>query len=640
LGLGLFAVGLSACDDAAPPSTIAVWPALSIGRIEPGVALPGTRLRIFATGLVPNDVARYEVTLAGQVDRGGAGVDVRIVAAATRVSPELLEVPLEGTLGAALHNETGNFSGLITLVRTPLAADANAVATINRPCELVLARGLTPLATSFSATELYPGDTLVVAGDGLLLPGEGTSLVRFDGTFKSDDDERAIDGLVVPGVTATSDELADPAHPLTRTSLRFALTPDVLGIRPGRFKGTLTLVNVHNDGRETMSGPIDPGALNVRAPVLSSISPTAASRGQIITVSGRGLLPADGLAQTATLLLLEGVFSPRRGVAEAYDGVSAIVIYPEEIALGRATAVLRVTVLDDGRLAGLGANAGHFVGTLTPLVLAGPDAVEGPPLPIDFQVLSPRQVVHIRFLPGFADALVRFGLLAERANVEKRIMDVLERDYAGFNVTFTYVAPTDFAEYAVVEVGGEDPNGTKLFGLDNTAGKDSGNLRFDDVIGGFNAETREQNFAAYGGIFASELMNLSPAIGDSELVSARFDDIFRPVVPELGGRPARVGEAAATDARGVAVAAAVRALGNLLGTTITHEVGHSLGLTAIEGRYHNEGDTPNWIMDAGQFRPFEERAEIDGFGPAVFEPYNREYLQSILPLDPAGDPPR
>ena len=143
---------------------------------------------------------------------------------------------------------------------------------------------------------------------------------------------------------------------------------------------------------------------------------------------------------------------------------------------------------------------------------------------------------------------------------------------------------------------------------------------------------RAQNFAAYGGIFASELLNLSARLGASELASPRFDDVFREVLPELGGKPAKVGESRRFDERGAAIVSAVRVLGNLLGSTITHEVAHSLGLTALDGRYHNEGDTPNWIMDAGQFRPFEERAEIDGFGPAVFEPYNREYLLGILPL--------
>ena len=37
-------------------------------------------------------------------------------------------------------------------------------------------------------------------------------------------------------------------------------------------------------------------------------------------------------------------------------------------------------------------------------------------------------------------------------------------------------------------------------------------------------------------------------------------------------------------------------------------------------------------MDAGIYRPFEERAEIDGYTPATFSPVNREYLEMILPL--------
>ena len=614
-----------ACDDEAAPSTVALWPQLSIGRIEPAVALPGTRLRIFANGLVPT-LATYEVGFTGDVD----GTPVSHGLPATMLSDALIEVPLGGTLTTGA-SEASTFTGMIALRRT--AVDTNLPAAVTqRPVTLALARTLTPSITSFSATDLYLGDELVVMGDGFLLPGEGTSLVQFDGTFTSDE-ARPVVGLVVPGIAATSASLADVGTPLTRTRLTFAMTPDVFGIRPGTFTGTLSVVNVHADGTTTQSAALDPGPLAVRAPVLSSVTPLAASRGQIITVLGRGLLPSDGLAQTATVLLLEGVFTPRRGVAEAYDGVSAIVIYPDIVA-GIATAVLRVTVAEDGRLVGLGANAGRFVGTLTPLVLAGPDAVEGPPLPIDFRVLSPRQVVHIRFLPGFSDALVRFGLLAERAAVERRVLEVLERDYAGFNVSFTYDEPTHFAEFAVVEVGVQDPNGTKLFGLDNTAGKDSGNVRFDDVIGGFNAETRDQNFAAYGGVFASELLNLSPSLDDNDLASPRFDDIFASVVPELGGVPARLGESLVLDDRGQQISEAVRVLGNLLGSTITHEVAHSLGLTAIAGRYHNDGDTPNWIMDAGQFRPFEERAEIDGQGPGVFEPFNRDYLQSILPVDP------
>ena len=56
------------------------------------------------------------------------------------------------------------------------------------------------------------------------------------------------------------------------------------------------------------------------------------------------------------------------------------------------------------------------------------------------------------------------------------------------------------------------------------------------------------------------------------------------------------------------------------------------GLAAIDGQFHHLGDNPGWIMDSGSARPFEERAEIDGAGPAVFSPQNRAYLEQILPL--------
>ncbi len=66
---------------------------------------------------------------------------------------------------------------------------------------------------------------------------------------------------------------------------------------------------------------------------------------------------------------------------------------------------------------------------------------------------------------------------------------------------------------------------------------------------------------------------------------------------------------------------------------MVHEVGHSLGLTAIEGEYHNIGDNDGWIMDSGNYRPFSERAEIDGNGSPVWAPFDRDYLERILPTD-------
>jgi len=621
--LGLTLVAMSACEGT-PEEGGALYPELTVWGVEPTVVVPGSTLTIGAEGLVPAAVASYRARFDGRVGGGGAPVGLEV--AATLEGDALVVVVPEALVASAAGS---SFEGALTITRD--TDDPAGDDTTTRSLSLQVRARLTPFAASLEAGELRPGDRVRVRAGDLLLPGEGTTLVRLDGELALElGGRRSIDALYVP---------VDPPEAATREEATFTLTPDLLGILPGALSGELRLVNVHRDGVETTSAPLVIGPVPLLRPELALVTPTRASRGQRITVEGRGLLPADGLLQTATIFLLEGVFEPRRQLSQLFEGASAIAIYPDDIAGNTtATAVLRTVIGPDGRPSGLGAIAGRFVGRLTPLVLAGPDAVAGRPLPLTFEVLNPRQVVHIRFLPGFATALARFGLLAERRAIEARILEVLARDYAGINIGFTYETPTDYVEHSVVEVGGDDPNGTGLFGLDNTEGKDVGNLRFDDVIGGFNAATRAGNFAAYGGICVAELVNLSPTLGASELASPRFDDIFGEVLPELGGTPAKVGESTRFDPRGAAIVRAVRVLGNLIGSTITHEVGHSLGLTAIEGRYHNEGDTPNAIMDAGQFRPFEERAEIDGQGPAVFEPFNRLYLESVLPLDPEGSP--
>jgi len=165
-----------------------------------------------------------------------------------------------------------------------------------------------------------------------------------------------------------------------------------------------------------------------------------------------------------------------------------------------------------------------------------------------------------------------------------------------------------------------------LLGLDNTKDKDVGNLRWDDVLGGYNGESAAAGYHPYGGVFVESLLQFSPTLGDpgSGMVSRRFDDVFGAFVPSLGGVPFASGERRD-------VAEAVRVLGNLIGTTASHELGHALGLAAVDGEVHNVGDEPDRIMDAGMYRPFEERAELDGQGPAVFAPHNWTYLYEILP---------
>ena len=71
---------------------------------------------------------------------------------------------------------------------------------------------------------------------------------------------------------------------------------------------------------------------------------------------------------------------------------------------------------------------------------------------------------------------------------------------------------------------------------------------------------------------------------------------------------------------------------------MAHEIAHSLGLADPEGSlFHNNADKPNHLMDSGNARPFEERANLLGRGPEIFCDENYRYLRKILP-SPEVDP--
>ena len=60
--------------------------------------------------------------------------------------------------------------------------------------------------------------------------------------------------------------------------------------------------------------------------------------------------------------------------------------------------------------------------------------------------------------------------------------------------------------------------------------------------------------------------------------------------------------------------------------------GNSLGMALGESS-HNLGDNDREIMDSGQNRSFEERAELDGYldRPSGFSEEHQKYLGEILP---------
>jgi hypothetical protein len=250
-------------------------------------------------------------------------------------------------------------------------------------------------------------------------------------------------------------------------------------------------------------------------------------------------------------------------------------------------------------------------------------------------------------MPSYIESLSQFGLTAMDAQIRKRVLQVSMRDYLGSNVEFRLDQPTDFAVYAQVDIVGPDPNDLGLLGYDNTPGKDVGNERLFDRIGGVNATTQSDGYPGFGGVFTEQFLGFSahpgPSVDKLPISSPNFDAIFDPLRVEGNGEavsPSEVANAPIIDDgsicpsgdRSTQIGCAVFVLGNLIGSTLTHEVGHSLGLADPKGDlFHDIGDAPNRLMDSGDARPFEERGQLMGQGPSVFCDDEFTYLRSIMP---------
>ena len=397
--------------------------------------------------------------------------------------------------------------------------------------------------------------------------------------------------------------------------------------------------------------PAGPQALTVtlRKPEVLSISPTQASLGQFVEVQGGGFIGDAG--DEVTLLHLTGTFQPAGAPAAAVDlklvprfvrGPTVRYVLDEADALGKVLDLRRVF--------------GTFTGKVAPIVRKGTDEVVGDATPVTLTIAPLKQVVYVRFLSSYVDSLRLYGLAGADADVRKRVLAVAARDYAGVNVEFRDATPTDFALYSQVDVAGPDPNNLGLLSYDNTPGKDVGNERLFDRLGGVNAATQSDGFPGYGGVFTEQFLGFSthpaPSVARLPVDSNLFDGVFDPLRPETGtpvaSTEARNGSSVLEGGgicpadprdRQAVIACGVFVLGNLIGSTLTHEIGHSLGLADPTGElFHDPGDAPNRLMDAGDGRPFEERAELAGQGPAVFCDDEFTYLRSIL-AGAAAPPP-
>lgn len=613
---------------------------LGLTSVAPAVVLPGSVLRVQGSSFLDEPLGISWLHLSGSFDGRTIGLDLP----ATFVDFDQLEVPIGDPAYAVLGARKGRFEGLTSVVvdfvpdgsrhQSPgLSQSIEFVETLRPELDEVLDDGT-----------IWVNDEIPVRGEGFLLGGaEGTTYAVIEGCFLAEGDTDCVD-------VGTAEVPVVPAEPFSREEGFFAFSPSIAGIHPGRFEGRVLLRNEHESG-EILESDKRPVVYELLATSIDDVG-SGGSLGQYIDVPGKGFVGGEDASDGLTVLRLTGEFFPDESIGGVQ--VPPIDVIPDFVS-GRLVQyvineedALGIALENQG---GVRYARGAFDGTVQAVIAYGSEELVGPATPITFRIEPVKQVVWLHFNPSYVESLRKFGLRALDQRIRDRVIEVLERDYESINVEIRTEEPTDYKLYATVEIHGPDPNGLGLLGYDNTPGKDRNNERLFDRIGGVNALTQEDGYAGFGGVFIESIFTFSqhPIDGISaEAPSPLFDQVFDPFRPDQGGTPVssadEVGEGIAVLTNGngcptsgdrqLQAACAVWALGSLIGTTTSHELGHSLGLADPTGTsFHNIGDGPNRLMDSGGGRPFEERAELMGQGPSVFCSRAYDYLREVLPTD-------
>ena len=614
---------------------------MSIQSVNPPLVLPGSLIVVKGTGFVPDTIGQTRIVIRGSL--GGATAQVTM--GARYISPIRLEAEWPSADAAGLPVQEGIFSGEVKVE----ADEDDTLTHISDTYGIALdvRASLEPSVSQVGQGVGFVNDEIQLEGAGFLLGGfEGSSVALLEGCFR-------------PGNGATchplppSEVSAAPTGEFDRRHLAFPFAPRIAGIQAGTFEGTLRIAN--RQGQAAAYVEAQTGVQSLTYELLptevTGVSPSLASLGQYVDVQGSGFIGAPAITADPsagdTTLELEGTFRAEGGTKDSPVAVSLV---PEFVS-GHLVRYVLDEQDDLGQSMDLRQSAGEFTGTILPVVQYGADTLRGNPTAVQFSIGHVKQVVWLNFLPSYLGSLRHFGLRPVDQRIRDRVLAAARRDYRGLNVEFRLEKPSDFAQYAQVDLSGPDPNGVGLLGYDNTPGKDKDNSRLYDKIGGVNATTQEGGYPGYGGVFVESFFGFSTHPGmlakGLDGATAVFDQLFDPFRPDVGGEPVRATDLASVEIpvlasgegcpaiaadRSTQIACAVFALGSMIGTTMTHEVAHSLGLADPYGEeFHNMGDGANRLMDGGQFRTFNERAELAGEGPAVFCDEDFVYLQKILP---------
>ncbi len=500
-----------------------------------------------------------------------------------------------------------------------------------------------PAIDAFSLPAAFPGQLIEVTGKNFLRPEEGATLAVVDGAVTySNGDTREVTSAEIELVWDDS-----------RTRAYFPLRPDVFGVQVMNFDGSVSFLNRLSSAQEFPGNALESLVFEMQPPFIATFNPDAGSRGQLIQINGRGMVPnADSDAFFGMIFRFEGTLRYDDGESLNLEGERALERSPDRV-LNDSVAEMAVwyeIVERPGQLGlydltGLGAKPGVFEGSITPIAFDQWGEQIGEGFVGTFEVLPTKQMVHIKYLPSFSKGLEKYGVQNVEFEIRRRILEVTNRDYAMVNVEFTEDAPTQFIDFATIEIGGPDPSGENKFGYDNTCNvvtqrcKDTDNLFLADYLGGVNRNSQDEFSTPYGGVFIESFdyfsKTLNPGVIDA---SEDFDRVLGPFMPALGGSPVR-GTEWPNGERSAQIQEAIHMIGSVVGNTISHEIGHSLGLSFFDqdrivprGEFHNRTPCDGCLMDSGGDRPFVERGELNGTQPPFFNPKNQEYLLEILPL--------
>lgn len=643
-----FSLALLACggEDAEPDPWLQ---GLQLTAVQPLVVLPHSLLQLEGDHFVDSTLGESTLHLSGQF----TSLDGTIDSVTIELGPlsfvdfDRMRLSFGLQAQALLPGGDGSFAG-DAWVEVNSAIDGQTYESAVVPVQVDFRSELNPeISDAQTGGVFFVNDRIDIAGDGFLLSeGEGESVALISGCFRPTGESACTD--VVPQQFPLI-----PASAFDRKNAHFDLEPQLIGIHGGVFEGSVEIVNRHAGGTERSTG-VSSVSYEILPPTLFSVGSDSVSLGQYAEFLGGGFVGAsDGNGSGGTELFLEGTFTPDGAnsgtpvnlllLPEVLEGRTIRYVMNEDDELGRAIDLRRVT--------------GQFDGTARLRVAYDGEAEVGSQLSLSFGLAPVKQVVYLRFLPDYVNTLRHYGLRAVDREIRERVVVVVSRDYKGINLDVRDEVPTDFALYSTVDIAGEDLNGLGLLGYDNTAGKDIGNLRLYDHIGGVNAVTQQDGYPGFGGVFIESMFafsqhpkGLADSIpGSGDLFDNTFD-AFRPDVS--GGEPVRAGDFSGggvtvplgdpgcpSAERGEQIACAIWVLGNMIGTTVSHEIAHSLGLANpdVAGAFHNDGDEDDRLMDNGGDRPFAERAQLEGRGPGRFCRAAYDYLREILPSDLPAD---